>query len=154
MNIPIQLTVSVYSEFLDQEPTHARMDIDEDLIKRLYKLERSVIRNKIAYVAFYDASPEYFYEDEGEDPPVFKEPGCSVECEMIVVRRGGFYWKGLIKHSEPASHYETEAMSLKDLKELIKFSELPLSEMPKYINDEDYSKREIALRRMKGEKEV
>jgi hypothetical protein len=154
MNIPIQLTVSVYNEYLDQEPTHARIILDEKKIKWLRKMEGIVQLNDIAYIADYDCSPEYFYLDEGEDPPEFKEPDCSVECEMIVVRKGGFYWKGIIKHSDPAIHYETDAMSFDYLDELIEFYNLPLSEMPKHINDEDYTKQEIALQRMKGEKEV
>lgn len=160
MNIPIQLTVSVYNElsvyneFFDQEPTHARVQLDEKLIEWLRKMERVVKRNKIAYIADYECSPEYFYEDEGEDPPVFTEPGCIVECEMVVVRKGGFYWKGLIKHSDPEVHYKTDLMSFDHLKDLIEFYNLPLSEMPKYINDEDYSLKTIALQRMKGEQEV
>lgn len=151
MVIPIELSVSVYNEYLDQEPTHARVNLTEAQIKRFRDLEKVVIDNDVAYLADYDASLEYFYLDEGEDPPEYKEPGCSVECEMIVVRKGGFYWKGFIKHSNPAIHCETDMISFVDLDNIIKFYNLPLSEMPKYINDENYSKREIALRRMKGE---
>ena len=151
MVIPLELAVSVYNEYLDQEPTHARVNLTEVQIKRFRDLEKVVIENDVAYLADYDASPEYFYLDEGEDPPEYKEPGCRVECEMIVVRKGGFYWKGIIKHSEPAIHYETDMISFVDLDKIIELYNLPLSEMPKFMNDEDYSKREIALHRMKGE---
>jgi hypothetical protein len=154
MNLPIQLTVSVYNEYLDQEPTHARIILDEEKIEWLRRMERVVKRNKIAYIADYDCSPEYFHLDEGEDPPVFQEPGCSLEHEMIVVKKGWFYWKGDIKYSDPVVNYKTDEVSFGYLDELIEFYNLPLSEMPKHINDEDYTKQEIALQRMKGEKEV
>jgi hypothetical protein len=154
MVIPIQLTVLVHNEYIDQGPTHARVQLDDKLIEWLRKMERVVKRNKIEYIADNNCAPIYFYLDEGEDPPVLIKPGCNVECEMVVVKKGGFYWKGIIKHSDPAVHYETDLMSFNHLKDMIEFYNLPLSEMPKYINDDDYTKREISLQRMKGEHEV
>jgi hypothetical protein len=149
MIIPIELDVSIFNEYVE-DINLARVDLTEGLIAWIRKMERLVKRHDIAYIADYECSPIYLYKDEGEDPPEIKPYDGSTECDMIVVRKGSFYWKGIIKHTDV--HIETDSMSLEDLDKLIKFyNEEPSEMLPKYINDEDYSTREIALRRMKGE---
>jgi hypothetical protein len=151
MVIPLEKEVYIYHSEVDTI-NRARIEIPDKLIEWLRKMRKIVIDNNIESIADYDASPEYFYVDDGEDPPEYKEPEDRVECEKIIVRQNEFYWKGLIKHSDPAIHFETEIISFNDLEDLIKFyEEEPLKNMPKFINDDDYSKREIALHRMKGE---
>lgn len=149
MIIPLELTVSVLNEYVDDLHL-ARVDLTEELIAWIRKMERIVKRNDIAYIADYECSPEYFHKDESEDPAVITPYDGSLECEMIVVRKDNFFWKGIIKHTDV--HFETDSFNLEDLDELIKFyREEPTEMLPKYMNDEDYSTREIALRRMKGE---
>jgi hypothetical protein len=148
MVIPIELDVSIYNEYENDFNT-ARVDLGDQFIAWIRKMEKIVQDNDIAYIADYEASATFFQKDEDE-PTDIKPYDGSTECDMIVVRKGSFYWKGMIKHTDV--HFETESFSLEDLDELIKFyNEEPVQNMPKYMNDEDYSKREIALRRMKGE---
>lgn len=149
MIIPIELSVSVYNENVD-DINLAHVDLSEKLIAWIRKMEKVVRDNDVAYLADYDCSPVYLYKDEGEDPPEIKPYDGSTECDMIVIRKGSFYWKGIIKHTDV--NFETDSISLEYLDELIKFYiEEPIQNMPKYMNHEEYSKKEIALRRMKGE---
>lgn len=150
MNIPIQLTVSVYNEFADDIPTHARIELNKNQIERIKKLSQVVKRHKVTYIAEWDCSPEFFVLDEAEEDPEIKPWDGSVECEMLVVRDTNFYWKGVIKHTD--IRYETDIFSIKELDNLISFfKNEPINQLPRYLNEEEYSKREIALQRMKVE---
>jgi hypothetical protein len=150
MVIPIELSASIsHEEICDFNL--ARIDLTEEKISWIKKMAGVVKDNDVAYIADYDSSPEYFNKDDSEDPPEITPYDGSTECDMIMVRKYSFFWKGLIKHT--SIHIDTDSMSLEALDELIKFyNEEPLNNMPIYMNDDNYSKREIALRRMKGEK--
>lgn len=155
MIIPIQTEVLCFSEYYNESPSHARINLDEESIAWIKKMHRVVNRNKIAYISDYNSSPEYVNIEEDEHYSTATPSDCRMECEMIVVRNGSFYYNGIIKNSDPTIHYETEVIGINELNKLIRFAtKTPLSEMPKYINDEDYSIREIALQRMKGEQGV
>lgn len=148
MIIPIELEVTIEYEYLNSINL-ARVDLTESKIERIKKLSRIVKRNKVANIADYDGSVTYLYRVDETDPDTVEEPEDSTECDMIVVTDSGFHWKGYIRHS--GIRIETESMSIKALDELIKFyKETPLNLCPKYLNEEDYSKREIAKRRMQG----
>ena len=150
MVIPIELEAYINNDEICDFDL-CRIDLNEERISWIKKMAGVVKDNDVAYIADYDGSPEYFYKDDGEDPPKITRYDGSTECDMIMVRKDSFSWKGLIKHT--SIHIDTDSMSLKALDELIKFyNEEPLNNMPMYMNDENYSKREIALRRMKGEK--
>jgi hypothetical protein len=145
MIIPIETSVTIYDEW-HATPTHLRVDLTEELIAWIKKMVSVVKRNKIAYLADYECSPEYFDNDDGELIP----SGETLECVMIVVTDTEFYWKGVIKHTD--IKFESGTISIKDLNKLIRFYKDPdIDILPKCINDEDYSVREIALRRMRGE---
>lgn len=153
MNIPVKLEVTIYSEFFDEGPTHAKADINEELIQWLYKMRDLVKEHDLSFLARGELTPEFIRqnEDDEEAEPI---PFNDLECEKIYVSPIGFFWAGNIRHTSPTITYETLKIYWDDLEELIKIRDLPLSEMPKYLNDEDYSKREIALHRMKGEEKV
>lgn len=151
MLIPIETEVTVYGEYVDEEPNIARTKLTEEKIAWLKKMQRVIKRNKIVYLTDYDCI-DYFHKDETEEEEDSISEYTMVECEMVVVKKDGFFWKGVIKHSDPAVHYETELITFKYLDELIQFyTDTPANQLPKYIKDEDYSTREIALYRMKGE---
>jgi hypothetical protein len=155
MIIPIQTEVLCFSDYYDEAPSHARIDLNDKSIAWIKKMHRLVNRNDIAYLADYNCDPKYVKIEEDESDTTAQPLEFRVECEMIVVRKGGFYYKGIVKHSDPSIHYETESISIEWLNKLIRFAtRTPLSKMPKYINDEDYSIREIALRAMKGEQGI
>ncbi len=155
MIIPILTEVLCLSEYFDEAPSHAKINLTEESFAWIKKMHRAVNRYKIAYIADYNGDPQFVNIEEGEHHNTATPSSCRMECEMIVVRKGSFYYKGIIKHSDPAIQYETEAISIKQIYKLIRFAtKTPLSEMPKYINDEDYSLREIALQRMKREQGV
>jgi hypothetical protein len=146
MIIPIEATVNVMNEW-QTTPTHMRVELTVELLNWIRKMMRVVKRNKIAYLAEYECSPEYFNEDDRELNPCEE----SLECVMIVICKDEFYWKGLIKNTDIS--FESDTIPITRVDELIKFSQDPkeMENLPTYINDEDYSKREIALRRMRGE---
>jgi len=97
----------------------------------------------------YDGAASYFDRQDEDEPENITPYDGGTECDMIVVRKLGFYWKGYLKGTN--IHIETDVLSMDDLNKLIRFYKKPIEEMPKHINDEDYSIKEIALRRMKGE---
>jgi hypothetical protein len=146
MVIPIQSEITITNEW-QSTPTHLRVDLTEKMIAWIKKMMRVIKRNKIAYLADYECSPEYFNDDDGELTPCED----NLDCVMIVICKDEFYWKGLIKNTD--IHFESQAIPITLVDDLIKFSQDPaeVENLPKYINDEDYSKREIALRRMRGE---
>jgi hypothetical protein len=151
MDIPFLLDVFVHHEEYDGGVQYAKIKISEERFKWIEEMKRVVIQHKISYIADWDDSPEYFHLNECEDPAVYETPEAEVDCEMIVVCENIFHYKGYIRNTN--IRYQTNVISFKYMEELILFRNLPLSEMPKYINDKDYTKREIALQRMKGEKE-
>lgn len=146
MIIPIESDVYVYNDYADDIPTHIRVDINDELLTWIRKMEQIVQDNNIAYIADYEYSPKYIILMEDEDDPC---EFTDIECQMIVVRKGSFYWKGLIKHTN--INYESESISMEDIQEYIDFFNSPIKDMPMHIHDEDYSKKEIALRRMRGD---
>lgn len=153
MDIPLLLGVTIYSEFFDEGPTHATVDLNEELIQWLYRMLKIVEKEQLSFLAKGELTPEFIRQDESDDEAK-PTPFNDLECEKIYVSTTGFFWSGNIRHTSPAINYETDKIYWGDLEELIKIRDLPLSEMPKYINDKDYSKREIALQRMKGEQKV
>lgn len=146
--IPIELSVSIFNDYVD-DLNIARVTLTEELIAWIKKMEKIVQDNDIAYIADYECSPEYFQSDNDVPPEISPYEG-STECDMIVIRKGSFYWKGVIKHTDV--RFETESFSIEDIEEILKFYKEPLEDMPRYLHDEDYSKREIASYRMKGDK--
>lgn len=148
MVIPLELEVFIHNEHIC-DFNLARIKLTEDKITWIKKMAKVVKRNDVAYIANYDCSPEYF-DNDGDDPPEITPYDGSTEHDMVVVKKDSLYWKGVIKHTDV--HFKTDTLYLKDLEDLIKFyKEEPIKNMPKFMNDEDYSKREIALHRMKGE---
>ncbi len=150
MIIPIELSVTIDNENLS-DINIARINLTESKIEWIKKMSRIVKRNKVAHISAYDCSATYLYRDDEEtDPDNVTEPDTNTECDMIVITDTGFYFKGYIKHTSDT--ISTESISIKDgIDVLIKFyKETPLNQCPKYLNDEDYSKREIAKQRMKG----
>lgn len=150
MIIPIELPATIYDECIGGDLNTARINLTEDRIEWIKKMARIVKRNKIAHIADYDGSASYLKREDGEtDPDKFEDHDYRTECDMIIIKDNEFHWKGYIKHTEAV--IETDEISIKALNKLIKFyKETPLSQCPKYMNDEDYSKREIAKQRMKG----
>jgi len=150
MIIPIELPATIYDEGIGGDLNTARINLTEDRIEWIKKMARIVKRNKIAHIADYDGSASYLKREDGEtDPDKFEETDYRTECDMIIINDNEFHWKGYIKHTEAV--IETDEISITALNDLIKFyKETPLSQCPKYMNDEDYSKREIAKQRMKG----
>lgn len=125
----------------------ARVSLDEEKIAWIKRMSDLVKKEEVVHIADYDSSADFFVKDEDEEITPYKG---STECNMIIVRKEGFYWKGLLKHT--SIQFETDMIYLDYLEDLIKFyKEEPIKNMPKFINDEDYSKRGIALHRMKGE---
>ena len=149
MIIPIELPATIYDECIGGDLNTARINLTEDRIEWIKKMARIVKRNKIAHIADYDGSAEYLKREDGEtDPDKFEDHDYSTECDMIIIKDNEFHWKGYINTE---AVIETDEISIKALNKLIKFyKETPLSQCPKYMNDEDYSKREIAKQRMKG----
>lgn len=148
MIIPIELEADIEDENLNSINL-ARIDLTESRIERIKKLSRIVKRNKVANISDYDGSVHYLYREDETDPDSITEPEDRTECDMLVVTDTGFHWKGYIRHT--SIRLETESISIKAIDELIKFyKETPLNQCPKYLNEEDYSKREIAKRRMQG----
>ena len=148
MIIPIELEAIIQDENLSSINL-ARVDLTESKIERIKKLSRIVKRNKVANISEYDCSVHYLYQVAETDPDSIEEPDDRTECDMLVVTDTGFYWKGYVKNS--GIRIETESISIKAIDELVKFyKETPLNLCPKYLNEEDYSKREIAKRRMQG----
>jgi len=146
MVIPIESSISITNEW-QCTPTHLRVDLTEQMIAWIRKMMWVVKRNKIVYIADYECSPEYFNEDDGELTPCEE----SLECVMIVICKDEFYWEGLIKNTDV--RFESDTIPIAMVDDLIKFSQDPeeTENLPKYIHDENYSKREIALRRMRGD---
>jgi hypothetical protein len=146
MVIPIQSPISIANEW-QSTPTHMRVDLTEQMIAWIRKMMGVVKKNKIAYIAEYNCLPEYFNEEDEELIPCEDD----LDCMMIIVSKDEFYWEGLIKNTD--IHFESQAIPITLIDDLIKFSQDPaeVENLPTYINDEDYSKKEIALRRMRGE---
>jgi hypothetical protein len=148
MLIPIELEASIFHEEIC-DFNIARVNLTKERIAWIKKMERLVKRHDLAYVADYDGAALYFNRQDEDEPENITPYDGRTECDMIVVRKSGFYWKGCLKGT--SIHFETDVLSMDDLNKLIRFYKKPIEEMPKHINDEDYSFKEIALRRMKGE---
>lgn len=146
MLIPIESKITTANEW-QSHPTHLRVNLTEELLAWIKKMMWVVKENKIAYIADYEYSPEYFNDYDGEKVPF----DGSLDCLMIVVGKDDFYWKGCLEDTD--INFDSQAIPITLVDDLIKFSQDPkeMEKLPTYINDEDYSKREIALRRMRGD---
>lgn len=145
--IPIKSDITIIEDVdLMDKPTHLIATISEKKYLWILKMMRFVKKNDIRSINDYDASPDYIKIDEDEDT---EEPYTSgTECVMIHVCRDYIYWTGIIKHTDV--RFESNRVTIKEIKKLIKFSEKPIEDMPLYLNDPEYELQYIAKERMKG----
>lgn len=145
--VTLTSTVDVANEHATDIPNLARVTLSPAFIKRIRKLSEVVKQNDVAYVATYDYSINFFNREDTEDDNYSTtEWDGSAECVMLVVTSTGFYWKGLIKHTDWL--WETEGCSLKFLNEILAIAALPVGDMPTLMNDEDEDIRALARKRM------
>lgn len=151
MTLSFKLKVSSNDDVAIDVPTHLTVPIDERKYLWILKMMRFVKRNQVYCVEDFDATPDYLIaeEEEDDDENVIDEREFQdgTECVMIHVCRDYVYWTGIIKHTDV--RFESETIPLSYLKDMVKFSEKPIEEMPLHINDENYEIRYIARERMK-----
>ena len=142
----LQLKVTCYTEdFIREEPTHLTVEITEQKYAWILKMSRFVKRNKIYCIQHFDSSPDFLCIDE--DDLSTKEYTAGTECTKILVNDNTFFWGGMIKHTNVS--FESSTYAIRRLKELKKFAESPIEEMPKYVSSDDFEEQYIAKERLK-----
>jgi hypothetical protein len=149
--ITIPLKLEVYHIDTDVEtPSYLIAELTEEDLNLIHKISDIVNKNDLEYAATRNATPNYYVEDfdshvEGTLEP-FENYG-GVELELLKVSKESFFWTGRIKNTD--IDYYSESFALSDLIRLEKIANImPIEEMPIFINDENWSIRLIAERRL------
>ena len=120
----IEADINVCDDFTNG-PDRLRVEIDIPLAQRIIRLSELVKENHLYKVCEFSYLPEILvadYDDAGRciyRPPQTDDEleKCSVECVMLTVKEGSFFWKGLIKHTD--TNWNHESIPLSELDELL-----------------------------------
>jgi hypothetical protein len=143
--VPIILTLQVITVggHLATHPTHLRVVLSDYLIARLQRMQRIVKRNKFDLISEYNGEPQYLIKDG-----IYKNYRYGIEAETINVKSTHFYWQGNLVQSDTS--VKSSGFFFEDLNKILKIRNLPLTEMPKYINDKNNIIQYLAKIRMES----
>jgi hypothetical protein len=143
LSIPFKVEVRTFDDYFSG-PELATVTINEETYKRILRIAKVVKQEKLSYAAEYDDSPEFFVLDENDEP---KEPDdFSIDCCMLHITSGHFYWRFSIKHTTIDG--ETDAIYIKHLKECYKAATADIKTLPPMLGDcSDYAEP-IILKRL------
>jgi len=144
--VPIILTLLVINQggHLSNHPTHLRIEFSEYLLARIKKMQSIIKRNKLNLISEYNGEGQY--RTWNPKQRIYTNSAYSYEAETLCVTATHFYWKANIKFTETS--VRSNGVHFKDLNKIIKIRNLPIIEMPKYINDDNEIIRHLAKLRM------
>ena len=123
--------ISCGDEYFDDAPTHARIEIDEQLLKRIKLFQKVVKKLKANTVTEYGYRPDFLIEiDEG----VFKnysETDYRIEGCILHVGDISFWWSAYIKQTSIRIH--TGDIYIDELEECLKVAQYKQEELPLLI---------------------
>lgn len=111
---------------------HANISINRSFAKRILHLADIVRKENVASITEYDYPPSFLVTDYDSEDEALNEVEVSTECNQIVVTKDSFWWEGYLKHSDPIISWDTDRITLEELR--VAF--MPLKELPKHINRE------------------
>ena len=136
MNFILKSEILCSDEYLET-PDHTLINLDDEVIARIFELHKALMAVKADYIEEYDYRMDFKNED-GE------EAEFRADTVMLAVSKNCFYWKGYEKYG--GAHFETNTFSIADLKKAMK---APVSELAKLVVAEDEMTQKIAEARLK-----
>lgn len=133
---------NVYSDF-DEWPATVRMRFNKADVTKYLKFNK-VVRDMDA-----SSVEDHYYADfldEGGNESEFRS-----ECNYMSIGRSDFYCKGIVKHTEPAIHWESSIVSMELLEESYKVWSTPKKNLPLLMGSLKHKENEALLeQRMKN----
>jgi hypothetical protein len=160
MKIVYTLQVITNNEYADEYPTHARVVLDDKLIKRICILSDTARKLNVYKICDWDTTPDYL-NNENEDEEMREWEGtietnlvevqCGIETNLVEVQCGIVHWSGYIKHTNIM--IETSSIDIREIKENFNVTKLPDRELPLVDMDklEYETSKGIVNQRLKGE---
>lgn len=112
---------SVYSEYFDDGPTHAVIEVSSELAKQIIKMQEAVKSCDAYCIQEFDSAPDFMVkeneEDETDPPALIEWVDGSIDCCILHVTQTSFFWSANIKHADV--NIETENILIDELKELL-----------------------------------
>jgi hypothetical protein len=107
-------------------------------------MQRIIKSNKFDLISEYNGEGQYQVWNPKQRR--YTSSVYGYEAETLCVTPTHFYWKANVKFSDTS--VKSSGIHFEDLNKIIKIRNLPIIEMPKYINDENEIIRHLAKLRM------
>lgn len=141
---PITLSIyinvqSIYSDGLNL----CTVEITPKLYRWIKRMNSLVKKEKLQNVSV-----------SNEDPTLLMKDGDTIELWdggwdylKLSIDKDSFHWEGCIKDTYEL--FESDIITIKRFERLLLIQQMPLKQIPKYINDGDPNVKELALTRLK-----
>jgi hypothetical protein len=122
------LSISVYSEFRDDDLDHARVEITPALARRLKLLQNTVKKVGATYIEEWDTPELLDSNDEDSE--------TSIDCVTLKVSDTDFHWEGNLKNTEV--RWETRCGNFDEVNEVLRVAKTLRKNLPLLIGKLDF----------------